>query len=295
MADGTPPDPRDLVRPDRQTVGRISWIYVLLLSLLAGVGYTALYSAAGGSPEPYATKHILRFATGVVLMVGIALVDIRFIARLAWPAYAICVGLLVAVMRMGHVGKGAQRWIDLGGLQLQPSELMKIAPGAGAGRLVPPRQLGAHWQPAVPDPADHRGADPGRADPEGAQSRHRDDHAAGRRLGLLRRGGTVVEVRADPAARPLRRAIGLRPAARLPARPDRHLFVPRERSAGRRLQHHPVQDRARRRRHVGQGLSAGHPGPPELPAGKANRFHLHDDRRGVRLRRRGRGDGPCCA
>ncbi len=106
---------------------RVSWIYVLLLSLLAGVGYAALYSAAGGNAEPYAIRHALRFATGVVLMVGIAMVDIRFIARLAWPAYAVCVGLLVAVMRMGHVGKGAQRWIDLGGLQLQPSELTKIA------------------------------------------------------------------------------------------------------------------------------------------------------------------------
>ena len=106
---------------------RISWSYVLLLSLLAAVGYVALYSAAGGAPEPYATKHALRFATGVVLMVGIAMVDIRVIAQLAWPFYAACTALLIAVMRMGHVGKGAQRWIDLGGLQLQPSELMKIA------------------------------------------------------------------------------------------------------------------------------------------------------------------------
>ena len=106
---------------------RVSWIYILLLAMLATVGYAALYSAAGGAPEPYANKHALRFATGVVLMVGIALVDIRFIARMAWPAYAVGVALLIAVMRMGHVGKGAMRWIDIGGLQMQPSELMKIA------------------------------------------------------------------------------------------------------------------------------------------------------------------------
>jgi rod shape determining protein RodA len=60
-------------------------------------------------------------------MVGIALVDIRVIQKLAWPAYVVCLGLLVLVARYGHVGKGAQRWIELGGLQLQPSELMKIA------------------------------------------------------------------------------------------------------------------------------------------------------------------------
>jgi rod shape determining protein RodA len=106
---------------------RVSWLYVLLLCLLAGVGYAALYSAAGGSPEPYAARHILRFGFGLVLMLSIALIDIRFLARLSWLAYAGGVALLVLVLRMGHVGKGAQRWIELGGMQWQPSELMKIA------------------------------------------------------------------------------------------------------------------------------------------------------------------------
>ena len=106
---------------------RISWLFVLLLCALAAVGYAALYSAAGGSPEPYASRHLLRFLFGLGLMLGIALVDIRFIARLAWPLYGVALGLLVLVARIGHVGKGAQRWIDLGGMQWQPSEFMKIA------------------------------------------------------------------------------------------------------------------------------------------------------------------------
>jgi rod shape determining protein RodA len=106
---------------------QINWLYVLLLCALAGVGYTALYSAAGGSPEPYADRHVMRFAVGLGLMVGVALVDIRFIQKLAWPIYGVCLALLVVVARYGHVGKGAQRWIEFGGLQLQPSELMKIA------------------------------------------------------------------------------------------------------------------------------------------------------------------------
>ncbi len=106
---------------------QISWVYVILLCVLAGVGYAALYSAAGGSPEPYASRHILRFAFGLVMMLSIAMVDIRFIARLSWFAYAGSLALLVLVLRMGHVGKGAQRWIDLGGMQWQPSELMKLA------------------------------------------------------------------------------------------------------------------------------------------------------------------------
>jgi rod shape determining protein RodA len=108
-------------------VWQVNWLYVLLLCALAGVGYAALYSAAGGSPEPYATRHVLRFVAGLVLMIAIALVDIRFIAKLAWPSYVVGLVLLLLVMRYGHMGKGAQRWIELGGLQLQPSELMKIA------------------------------------------------------------------------------------------------------------------------------------------------------------------------
>ena len=105
---------------------QISWSYVLLICALAGAGYVALYTAAGGSAEPYAARQMLRFAFGLMLMLSIALVDIRFIARLSWPAYALGVFMLLLVMRMGHVGKGAQRWIELGGMEWQPSELMKI-------------------------------------------------------------------------------------------------------------------------------------------------------------------------
>jgi rod shape determining protein RodA len=101
-------------------------VYVALLCALAGVGYVALYSAAGGAAEPYASRHIVRFGVGLAMMLGIALVDIRLIARLSWVVYGISIALLVLVLRMGHVGKGAQRWIELGGLQLQPSELAKI-------------------------------------------------------------------------------------------------------------------------------------------------------------------------
>ena len=81
----------------------------------------------GGGAEPFASRHILRFAFGLMLMLCIALVDIRFIARLSWPAYALGIALLVMVMVMGHTGKGAQRWIELAGMQWQPSEFMKLA------------------------------------------------------------------------------------------------------------------------------------------------------------------------
>ena len=81
-------------------VFRVNWLYVLLLGALAGVGYIALYSAAGGSAELYATRHAMRFAVGVLIMLAIGLVDIRFIAKLAWPAWVGGVVLLVLFSTM---------------------------------------------------------------------------------------------------------------------------------------------------------------------------------------------------
>jgi rod shape determining protein RodA len=106
---------------------QVNWVYVLLLCALASVGYVALYSAAGGSTEPYAARHLMRFTAGVLVMLAIALIDIRVLAKLSWPAYFVSLALLVVVARYGHVGKGAQRWIEFGGLQIQPSEVMKLA------------------------------------------------------------------------------------------------------------------------------------------------------------------------
>ncbi|MDE2007909.1 MAG: rod shape-determining protein RodA [Rhodospirillales bacterium] len=108
-------------------LARLNWVFVALVIALAGLGYAALYSVDGGSPHPYAEAQAVRFAIGLVVMLGIGLIDIRFIARLAWPAYGAALALLVAVERFGHVGKGAQRWIAVGGMELQPSELMKVA------------------------------------------------------------------------------------------------------------------------------------------------------------------------
>jgi rod shape determining protein RodA len=104
----------------------ISWPFVLLLLALGGVGYAALYSAAGGAPEPWAARHAMRIAFGMIILLSVAMVDIRLIERLAWPIYACGIGLLLLVALHGQVGKGAQRWLDVGPIQIQPSELMKL-------------------------------------------------------------------------------------------------------------------------------------------------------------------------
>lgn len=105
----------------------INWGLVLLVCAISGVGVALLYSAAGGQWDPWAKAQLVRALPGLVLMIGIALVDIRIWMRLAYVIYFAVFMLLVAVEIMGHIGMGAQRWINLGFFVLQPSELMKPA------------------------------------------------------------------------------------------------------------------------------------------------------------------------
>ena len=106
----------------------INWGLVMLIGVIACVGFAMLYSVANGQFDPWADKQILRFVVGLALLVVVALVDIRVWMSLAYPAYGAALLLLVATTIAGHVGGlGAQRWIELGPLQLQPSELMKTS------------------------------------------------------------------------------------------------------------------------------------------------------------------------
>jgi rod shape determining protein RodA len=106
----------------------VNWGLVLLISIIASAGFAMLYSVAGGSFHPWALPQILRFIVGLALLITIALVDIRVWMSLAYPAYGVALLLLLATTIMGKVGGlGAQRWLELGPLQLQPSELMKIS------------------------------------------------------------------------------------------------------------------------------------------------------------------------
>lgn len=105
----------------------INWGLVLLVTLTASVGFAMLYSVAGGRFEPWALRQIIRFAVGLGIMIAVALIDIRVWLRYAYVIYAVALVLLVAVELVGRVGMGAQRWLDLGVVQVQPSEVMKIA------------------------------------------------------------------------------------------------------------------------------------------------------------------------
>lgn len=104
----------------------IRWLFVLFLAAIAGVGIMTLYSAAGGSFDPWANRQLVRFGLAFAVFVAVAITDLRFWWRSAYVAYGGGLILLVVVDIAGSIGMGAQRWIDLGVISLQPSEVMKI-------------------------------------------------------------------------------------------------------------------------------------------------------------------------
>jgi rod shape determining protein RodA len=110
-----------------QKLWQIHWFFILILTVIASIGFVMLYSAAGGSVDPWAKRHALRFLVGVMLMIVVAIVDIRVWLRYAYIIYFGIFLLLIAVDMFGAMGMGARRWINIGFFTLQPSELMKIA------------------------------------------------------------------------------------------------------------------------------------------------------------------------
>ncbi len=110
-----------------ERIWRINFGLVLVLSAIAGIGVLALWSAAGGRFDPWAGRHAARYGAALVVMLAAALVHPKVWLALAWPIYIAAILMLVAVDVIGKVGMGAQRWLVLGPLQIQPSEIAKVA------------------------------------------------------------------------------------------------------------------------------------------------------------------------
>ena len=106
---------------------QLNWGLVLLVLALGGVGCAMLYSAADGHMDPWASRQLVRLAVGFGVMLVLALIDVRFWFRYAYLIYLGGLILLGAVEVVGSRGMGAQRWINLGFANVQPSELMKVA------------------------------------------------------------------------------------------------------------------------------------------------------------------------
>ena len=104
----------------------LNWALILLVTATASVGWLMLYSVAGGEIDTWAGPQMKRFAVGFMLMLVVAFVPIWFWRNMAGVAYLVSLLLLLVVEFFGHVGMGAQRWIAVGPLVLQPSEMAKV-------------------------------------------------------------------------------------------------------------------------------------------------------------------------
>jgi rod shape determining protein RodA len=103
-----------------------NWALLLLICAVAAAGFLMLYSVAGGSMQPWAAPQMIRFILGLGILIVVGIVPIWFWQSMSGLAYSTAFILLLAVEFFGHVGMGAQRWIDIGPIKLQPSEMMKF-------------------------------------------------------------------------------------------------------------------------------------------------------------------------
>ena len=104
----------------------VNWALVVLLTAVAGTGFLMLYSVAGGAMRPWAEPQMIRFVAGLVIMFIFAFIPPWVWRSTSGAAYVIALILLVLVDIVGSRNMGAQRWLNLGFMRLQPSELAKI-------------------------------------------------------------------------------------------------------------------------------------------------------------------------
>ncbi len=100
---------------------------IFLVFCLVSIGLVVLYSAADGNMQPWALKQLILFGVSCVLALPIILINVRTLYHLAYPFYFATLVLLIGVEMLGHSAMGATRWLEIGGLKLQPSEPAKLA------------------------------------------------------------------------------------------------------------------------------------------------------------------------
>lgn len=133
-------------------ISRQPWQMLIPLFGLVALGAAVLYSAAGGHLQPYALTHVIRFLIFMVMAIGISRLDRNVFRMAAYPLYGGILVLLVLVELIGAVGGGSQRWLNLGVMSLQPSELMKPAIVLVLARFYEtlPHAMTTSWRGLVP-------------------------------------------------------------------------------------------------------------------------------------------------
>jgi len=243
-------------------LARLPWRLIFLIAGIALFGLIVLYSAAGGSVQPWALKQAVVFMGFLAIAVAMSWMSEATIKAIAFPLYGVTLIMLIGVEALGFATKGAQRWLDLGPIRLQPSEFMKPAIVLALARfyeLVPAGEI-RKWRAIWPA------------------------------LFLLGFPAVLILLQPDLGTAIMvvlcggdrgRRADRLLDDARLPAQAHRRVPRSGERSARRRIPYRPVEDRNRLRRLLGQRLSSRQSEPPRLSAGGPHRLRLRDHGRGM--------------
>ncbi len=109
-------------------ISELDWRLIGLLCLVATVGAAMLYSIAGGNWQPWAAKHVIRFAALLAVMLGLAMVHPKWWFRAAYPLYGLVIILLLLIefTPLGYKAGGATNWLDLGFTRIQPAEFVKL-------------------------------------------------------------------------------------------------------------------------------------------------------------------------
>lgn len=141
-AGGIVPDP----------IARLPWEVIVPLVLLTGFGALVLYSAGGGSMQPFALPHLIRFLIFSAMAAVIAGLPRDAVRLVTYPAYILVLLMLLAVEIVGQVGGGSQRWLEFGPIRIQPSEIMKPAVVLAMARFyetLPAGMIGS-WRSVLP-------------------------------------------------------------------------------------------------------------------------------------------------
>ena len=110
-----------------ERLGRFSWAMFIPMCLVLIVSEFMLYSAGGGAWRPFALSQLLKILIGFGVFSLAAFTNIKLWIKSAYIIYAIALVMIILVTFVGHTGMGAQRWLNLGFIHIQPSEMFKMA------------------------------------------------------------------------------------------------------------------------------------------------------------------------
>ena len=115
--------------PISQRLDQLNWFLISMIAILAFIGFVMLYSAGGGSFQPWLIRQLGFFCLFFPLMLTIAITDIRFWYKFSYAFYFIALAMVATVSimdQLSHNAMGATRWLRLGPIKIQPSEIMKV-------------------------------------------------------------------------------------------------------------------------------------------------------------------------